>query len=101
MATIAERRHQMIRRAVTQPGDVVEISISLWNRLSVDLISIIGEVGFQSLFSRSIHLSKANFPWIVQAGALQRTDFRFADLKRGLTERDVLEASEASIYRSK
>lgn len=98
MATIHTQRHLMIQRAVTQrPDALLEVTVSLWERLASELISIIGEGGFQSLYSRSVHVSSASFPWLVLSHPWQRTDARFADLKISFEGRDFTEASEASI----
>jgi hypothetical protein len=92
------QRHQMIRRAVIQrPEAVLDVTLHLWERLASELISIIGEGGFQSLYSRSVHLTSATFPWMVSSHPWQRTDSRFPDLKISFEGRDFAEASEASI----
>jgi hypothetical protein len=88
----------MIRRAVTRrPEAILDVTVNLWERLASELISIIGEGGFQSLYSRSMHLTSATFPWLVLSHPWQRADSRFADLKISLEGRDFPEASEASI----
>ena len=98
MATIDAPRHQMIKRAVRQrPEAGLDVTIHLWERLASELISIIGEGGFQSLYARSIHLTKATFPWLVLSHPSQQTDSRFAALKTSLEGRDFTEACEASI----
>jgi hypothetical protein len=78
-----------------RPETVVEVSIDLWERLASELTSIIGEGGFQSLYTRSAHLTCVTFPWMVLSHPWQRT--RFSDLKISLEGRDITEASEASI----
>lgn len=98
MASINVQRHQVVRRAVTQrPEAVVDVTIDLWERLAAELIALIGEGGFHSLYSRSAHLASATFPWMVLNHPWQQTDSRFADLKKSLEGRNFEEASEASI----
>jgi hypothetical protein len=98
MATIDTQRHQAIRRAVTRrPEAVLDVTIVLWERLASELISIIGEGGFQSLYARSVLLASATFPWMVHTHPWQRTDSRFSDLKISFDGRDFTEISEASI----
>lgn len=88
----------MIRRAVTQRPDAIrEVTISLWERLASELISIIGEGGFQSLYARSGHLTNATFPWLVLNHPSQLIKSRFEGLKMSLDGRSVTESSEASI----
>ena len=98
MATINTQRHQMIRQAVLQrPGAVVDVTIELWERLALQLIAIIGEGGFQSLYARSLRLNSVAFPWMVLSHPWQRTDSRFPDLRISFEGRDSTEISEASI----
>jgi hypothetical protein len=98
MTTNNEQRHQMIRSAVTQrPEAIIGTCIHLWERLASELISIIGEGGFQSLYARSVHLTRPTFPSLVLKHPSQESDARFAGLKLSLEELDCAEATEASI----
>jgi hypothetical protein len=102
MATINDQRHRLIRRTFLQgPEAVPELTLRLWERLACELISIIGEGGFQSLYSRSIHRNAAVFPWLglrsQQNHSPQPHDSRFADLAISLEGRNSAEANEASI----
>jgi len=88
----------MIKSAVTQrPEAILSVTVNLWERLASELISIIGEGGFQSLYSRSVHLTSASFPWIVHSHPWQRTDSQFENLKISFEGRDFSETSAASI----
>jgi ABC-type uncharacterized transport system YnjBCD permease subunit len=80
-----------------RPEAVVVVTIDLWERLATDLITIVGEGGFDSLYSRSVHLVSATLPWMVLSHPWQQTDTRFAELKKSLEGRDVEESGEASI----
>ncbi len=98
MATIDAQRHRMITSAVMQRPDAdVDVTIHLWDRLAAELILIIGEGGFQSLYSRSLHLAGAMFPWMAPGHPSQAADSRFASLRTSLEGRDAKEAGEASI----
>jgi hypothetical protein len=98
MTSSNPQRNQMIRRAVLQrPDEVVDTSIRLWEQLAEELVSIIGEGGFQSLYARSIHLTNAAFPWLAPEQVSPASNARFASLKISLAGRNVAEASEASI----
>lgn len=98
MAITDTPRHQMIRRAVTQqPDTLASVTGALWTRLAAELVSIIGKGGFDSLYSRSIHLAGMDFPWLASCHLSQQADSRFANLQTGLEGRDFAEASEASI----
>ena len=80
-----------------RPEAVVDVTFDLWERLAGELITIIGEGGFQSLYSRSAHLVSATFPWMVLRHPWQQADSRFVDLKKSLEGRELEEASEASV----
>jgi hypothetical protein len=97
MTTIRPQRDQMIKRAVMQrPEAVVEISIHLWEKLAHELVSIIGEGGFQSLYKRSLHLTSATFPWMAADSTLPQSGSGFTDLKKCLAAQDATNAGEAS-----
>ena len=88
----------MIRTAILKrPEAIQDVTVKLWERLSAELTTIIGEGGFQSLYARCIHLTGATFPWIECGHPSQPTDSRFAGLKMSLEGREFDEASEASI----
>ncbi|MET0963428.1 MAG: hypothetical protein ABWY05_11540 [Noviherbaspirillum sp.] len=87
-----------IRRAILRrPEAVVDVTILLWEKLAVELASIIGEGGFQSVYLRSGAVAATRFPWLVLNASLQETDLQFAGLRSSLEGRDVEEAAEASV----
>lgn len=99
MATFTDPRHEMIRTAViAHPGAVVATSIVLWQRLSVQLVSIIGDAGFESLFFRSLHLAKHQYPWLGPVDAAAPEAHRFVTLEQALASRSQQEATDASIF---
>lgn len=92
------QRHRIITRLVMQrPEAMVDVTLDLWEQLATELVSIIGEVGFQSLYSRSLHLTSKTFPWLLLDLPSQGIDSRFASLKTRLEGQDSKTASEASI----
>ncbi|MFZ6644810.1 hypothetical protein ACO0LO_03795 [Undibacterium sp. TJN25] len=98
MATNDDQRHRMIARAVTQrPDAVVDVTIHLWERLAAELILIIGDGGFESLYSRSLHLTSASFSWMANSPPAQASDSRFAGLRTCLEGQDATAAGEASV----
>lgn len=80
-----------------RPEEFLDVTIHLWERLARDLVTLIGEGGFQSLYSRSVHVTGRTFPWLVLNSPSMQVDFRFTGLKKSFEERDFTEASEASI----
>lgn len=79
-----------------RPEAIADVSIHLWEKLAYQLISIIGEGGFQSLFKRSLHLTCVNFPWLETDPPLLHNGSRFADFKNCLEGQNPAEAGEAS-----
>ncbi len=98
MATNDNQRHRMIKKAVMQrPEALVAVTLHLWERLSFELTSIIGEGGFQSLYARSVHLVRVRYPWIAPIHSSQPSAIAFASLRSCLEERDLTEINEASV----
>jgi hypothetical protein len=92
MATNDER-HQMIERNVMRrPETVTADTIVLWERLAIELIAIIGHSGFDTLYARSIHLVRAQHPWLAEGG-----DPSFERLRTSLEGQDPAPAGAASI----
>ena len=56
----------MIERAVHRlPQAHAEVSVMLWEGLAAELMVIIGESGFASLYSRSLYKAGVQFAWLV------------------------------------
>ena len=78
-----------VMRGADTPGADV---IALWERLAVELSSIIGQNGFDTLYARSIHVARTRHPWL-EEGA----DTGFERLKAGLEGQAPAAADAASI----
>lgn len=102
MESIGDRWYQVINQTFArQPDDVHGISVVLWERLTSELVSIIGTGGFQSIYTRSVHLTSASFPWITQVlpfPSAEKNGSRFTGLGISLHAQDNASASEASLY---
>jgi hypothetical protein len=73
MALTAQQRHQMIEQRIRRhTAAPLEASLLLWERLAQQLVPVIGERGFASLYARSLHRAGAQFPLL--ASAVQRAD---------------------------
>ena len=91
--TTDEERHQMIERNVMRhPETATADTILLWERLAIELVGIIGHSGFDSLYTRSIHLVRVQHPWLAEGG-----DPRFDKLRASLEEQEPSPAGAASI----
>ena len=99
MGSIIDQRHDIVNKVVMQrPDAVVDVTILLWERLAIELISIIGDEGFQSLYIRTAHLNSVTFPWLQLDQPTQLSTSRFAGLHMCLEKRrlvDPVSANEA------
>ena len=90
--------NSLISSAISRrPEAVVEVTVSLWEKLAVELVSLIGDGGFQSVYLRSGMLAAVRHPWIVLDSSPHHTDLQFVGLRRSLEGRDLSEAREASV----
>jgi len=97
MASIEHHRHQTIQLAIAQrPDAMVSTSIDLWERLASTLVLTIGEISFQSLFSRSVHATAKTFPWMMPGHAFHAAESEFAELRACLEVQGGEESSTAS-----
>lgn len=78
-------RHQKIKNLTAQhPEKVANAAIKLWEQMAAQIISIVGEGGFNSLYERSLFLTQSTFPWLATDMRLSQIDHRFAELKMNL-----------------
>lgn len=90
-------RHQLIERLMAQhPEKVADAAISLWEQMATQIISIVGEDGFNSLYARSVFLAQPTFPWLPASSPSPENDQRFAELKKGLEGQTPSQAREAN-----
>jgi hypothetical protein len=97
METNAFYRHQLIKSLMAQEAEkVVDNEIKLWEQLAAQIISIVGESGFNALYERSAFLTQSTFPWLAASLPLSRSDHRFSELKMSLEGQTPAQASEAN-----
>ena len=97
MATRDLLRHQIIKNLMAQPvGDVADAAIHLWEQMATQIITIVGEDGFNSLCARSQLLSKSSFPRLTAGPMALQTEHRFTGLKTSLEGQSPAQASEAN-----
>lgn len=90
-------RHQIIESLMaehTAKGD--NAAINLWEQMATQIISIVGEGGFNSLYARSLHFARSTFPWLAAALPSHQGEPRFAELKQSLEAQTPLLASAAN-----
>ena len=89
-------RHQIIEILMAQlPEKDADAALHVWEQMATQIISIVGEEGFNSLYARSIFLTQSTFPWLA-AGPAPQSDHRFAGLKTSLDGQTPAQASEAN-----
>ena len=99
MELISDQKYQAIRSTLERRPDAVAITvIELWEHLASTLVPIIGEGGFQSLFSRSYRLTSVSYPWMVTSHPWENLASGFPDLKLSFSERDISQINDASIF---
>lgn len=90
-------RHQLIKSLMAQRTDkVADAAVDLWAQVATQIISIVGEGGFNSLYARSVFLTKAKFPWLPAISSPSKTEHRFAELKTILAGQSPKQAGEAN-----
>jgi hypothetical protein len=90
-------RHQLIKSLRAQPTEkAADAAIHAWERVATQIISIVGEDGFNSLYARSIFLSQSTFPWLAASPLPPKSNHRFAALKTSLEAQTPAKAIEAN-----
>ena len=98
METAPLPRHQLIESLITQrTDDVVDTALELWEKLALELVGIIGEGGFSSLYVRSVFLSQARFPWLIDTALPEKANQPLAELRTKFAGRTFEEISAANI----
>lgn len=90
-------RHQIIKSLTAQhTDDVADAAVMLWEQMATQIISIVGEGGFNSLYARSVFLTRTTFPWLAAGALPPQAEQRFAGLKTSLEGKTLAEACAAS-----
>jgi hypothetical protein len=95
--------HEAIRRTLAQgAGDapdasaVAESTLNTWRQVAARLAPVIGARGVDVLFSRSLHVTSKDFPWLAIAGNDGNSAALLDSLKARLAGRETAAAAEAS-----
>jgi hypothetical protein len=97
MATCDLPRPQIIEILMAQhPEKDVDAAIHVWEQMATQIISIVGENSFNSLYARSLFLSQAKFPWLATGSLTENAVHRFKGLKTCLEGHTPLQANEAN-----
>ena len=96
-ATGTSLRYQIIDRVVAEHTEV-DAAINLWEQMATQLIALVGEDGFNSLYARSLFLTQSTFLWLAAGSPSLRTDRRFANLKNSLEGQTLAQAVKANSF---
>lgn len=92
-------REQKIKNLMAQPrGPDNAGPTHLWRGMAVQIVSLLGGGGFQSLYARSMFLARHTYPWLVPPAGGGPTDLSFAALDHCLAEQSAELALEANIH---
>lgn len=68
----------------------------MWESLTAQIVLLVGESGFDSLYARSVLLNQARFPWLSAAAPVTQADKRFTNLLARLQAQPQVIAIEAN-----
>ena len=90
-------RQQLIDRLMARrPEQIPDVAVDMWEKLATQIISIVGEEGFNSLYARSVYLAQPTFPWLMASALPPQNDQRFTELKTVLENQAASQAREAN-----
>ncbi|MEO8117721.1 MAG: hypothetical protein ABI606_00170 [Rhodoferax sp.] len=78
-------RHEIIVGLTEQHTEkVADNAIVLWEQMATQIIAIVGEGGFNSLYARSLFLIVSHHPWLASGALSPQTGQRFSELNKCL-----------------
>lgn len=90
-------RHQIIKDTIAQqPENVADSALLLWRQMAAQIISIIGEGGFNSLYARTLFLCQSTFPWLSVDALPPQTGQCLAELKKNFDGQTPVQIKEAN-----
>ncbi|MES1980953.1 MAG: hypothetical protein V4443_00620 [Pseudomonadota bacterium] len=97
MESQALLRQQIIKNFIAQHTEnAADAAITHWEQLAAQIISIVGNDGFNSLYARSLFITQSIFAWLAAGSLSPQTDHRFAELKISFKGRPAEQVSEAN-----
>jgi len=97
METSELLRHRIIKNLVAQhPEKAADTAINLWEQVATQIISIVGEGGFDALYARSVFLTQSTFSWLAVSSLSAQADYRFAELKMSFEDQSPVQVGEAN-----
>lgn len=81
-------------RSSEEGGD--DAILAIWEPLATQVVSIVGEAGFNSLYARSIFITQKNCPWYVFPSQSPQTTGRLKELKMNFERLSPAQYNEAN-----
>jgi hypothetical protein len=98
MGTSDLLRHQIIRNLpLLQTERIPDAAVLIWEQMAAQIISIVGEGGFNVLYSRSLILAQSTYFLLEFDPHTTQTGPRFAELKTCLERQTPEHAREANV----
>lgn len=95
-STVLLRQQLITSLMAQQPENAADAAMDLWDKLAGEIISVVGEAGFNSLYERSVHLAQPTFPWLPPCPSPPQTHHRFAELRTRLADQTPAHARAAN-----
>ncbi|MEB0029685.1 hypothetical protein QN372_02890 [Undibacterium sp. RTI2.1] len=90
-------RHELIKKYMNLHAEkTVGSMIVLWERMATEIVSLVGEGGFNSLFERCISLTQIKFPWLILSSSSWQSTYQFAELRLRFEEQMVVQSHAAN-----
>lgn len=78
------RLQSLERLASLEHEGFVEAAIGVWECAADQIIALVGEAGFDSLYARTVFLAMPTFPWLLEPPESPPAGYRFANLRANL-----------------
>ena len=75
---------------------IADAAVSTWREMDAALSPVIGQRGVAALFNRSLHLKRADHPWLAAAQADAQGSSGFAALQTALSQQTTTKAMAAN-----
>jgi len=102
VASSDQQREAIHRTLVQHAGGapdanaIAEATLATWHKVAARLSPVIGVRGVDVLFSRSLHLTSTDFPWLAITRDQEDRATQLASLQARLAERETASATKAS-----
>ena len=70
--------------------------IDLWEKMAIEIMALVGEGGFNSLFERCTSLTRITFPWLVVVSVSPKNANSFEKLRLCFGEQSIAQANAAN-----